>query len=157
MIHFASAPTKNALSILHTAMDEAIGFLTTDGTDMFEIICENSQRHFTHTGAVEMLRQLRTASSAEPLYRLTDYHWELLYDVLMYWATWDTSPLDTRRDLIDEMIDEYFWDTDFLLDADTMLDLTHEQKAQMGFSPETFGLTQGLLPSAEELAITLVE
>ena len=50
-----------------------------------------------------------------------------------------------------QFIDAYFWDTDFLTDAQMFSDLTPEAKQQLGFSREVFGVTQGLSPHPDEL------
>ena len=57
----------------------------------------------------------------------------------------------------DALIDTYFWDTDFLLDAESFARLSAEAKTNLGFSPSVFGVTQGLAPHPEELVLRRVE
>ncbi len=53
----------------------------------------------------------------------------------------------------DDLIDIYFYDTDFLIDADIMMNLGFEKRKEMGIHDETFGISQGLAPHPEELKI----
>jgi hypothetical protein len=47
----------------------------------------------------------------------------------------------------------YFWDTDFLLDAELFARLSPDEKARLGFSPSVFGVIQGLPPHPDELVL----
>ena len=55
------------------------------------------------------------------------------------------------------LIDTYFWDTDFLMDAESFARLSAEAKTNLGFSPSVFGVTQGLAPHPEELVLRRAE
>ena len=55
------------------------------------------------------------------------------------------------------LVDTYFWDTDFLLDAEGFTQLGPDQKASLGCSPSTFGVTQGLAPHPDELVLRRAE
>jgi hypothetical protein len=57
----------------------------------------------------------------------------------------------------DALIDTYFWDTDFLMDAESFARLSAEAKTNLGFSPNVFGVTQGLAPHPEELVLRRAE
>ena len=57
----------------------------------------------------------------------------------------------------DALIDTYFWDTDFLMDAESFARLSGEAKTNLGFSPSVFGVTQGLAPHPEELVLRRAE
>jgi len=48
---------------------------------------------------------------------------------------------------------DFFWDLDFLLDREGMERASEEHKQQLGFSPETFGVVQGLKPHPRELEL----
>jgi hypothetical protein len=57
----------------------------------------------------------------------------------------------------DALVDTYFWDTDFLMDAESFARLSAEAKTNLGFSPSVFGVTQGLAPHPEELVLRRAE
>ena len=167
MIRFSEQPDEIFLTILHEAMDEEQGYLehSPDDDGFFEASYPLSSRHFTLALACQTLEQLRTASEAEDLYQLTDYHWELLYEMLRGYSALfnDSSAVSVlpERYGIEEidfswMIQNFFWDTDFLMSAETMMALSMKDKAMMGLSQETFGLTQGLIPHPDELQLKIV-
>jgi len=54
-------------------------------------------------------------------------------------------------------MDPYFWDTDCLMDAESFAQLSAEAKTHLGFSPSVCGVTQGLAPHLEELALRRAE
>jgi hypothetical protein len=47
----------------------------------------------------------------------------------------------------------YFWDTDFLTDANVFGHLTPDAKHQLGFSREVFGVTHALASHPDELIL----
>jgi len=57
----------------------------------------------------------------------------------------------------DDLIAMYFYDTDFLFDADTVLQLGVDKRNVLGMHNETFGISQGLAPHTEELSIRLMD
>jgi hypothetical protein len=105
------------------------------------------------------------------LYYLNDYHYLLLYDTLSNLCDLHNDAVracETPKDieviakigdyfieelLFDELIDIYFFDTDFLFDAETMLQLGLKGRKEMTFNEETFSLSQGLPPHPDELKI----
>jgi hypothetical protein len=115
-------------------------------------------------------------------YMLTEYHWLLMYEclkTLIEVLNDDPLPslvgqlqtlvtaqdalylsLPTRAKRIagfhidfDALVDTYFWDLDFLLEAEHFTRLSPDQKASLGFSPSTFGVIQGLPPHPDELVL----
>jgi hypothetical protein len=57
--------------------------------------------------------------------------------------------------IFDDLIDIYFYDTDFLLNTDTVINLGFDNRKALGLNDETFGISQGLSPHPEELKIKL--
>jgi hypothetical protein len=53
----------------------------------------------------------------------------------------------------DVLIETYFWDTDFLMDAELFSRLSPDAKANLGFSASVFGVIQGLSPHPDELVL----
>lgn len=93
----------------------------------------------------------------------TDYHWLLLYEVLeVYSEGFNDMPhgrLCERFGIehIDFhlLIEMFFWDNDFL--GEEIPDLALETRQRLDISPETFGLTVGMKPHPEELALKVCE
>jgi hypothetical protein len=131
-----------------------------------------------HKTLLDLLEKL----DASELYVPTDYHWLLMYECLQAQiAIFNDEPgpsvvkrlrtLATDQDTsylrlpswstrtggvaIDfgQFIDAYFWDTDFLTDAQMFSDFTPEAKEQLGFNEEVFGVIQGIAPHPDELVL----
>ena len=127
---------------------------------------------------MDLLAKLRLPEE----YELTAYHWLLLYECLqMQIDVLNDMPLPglierlktlaTRQDALylslltgsqdvagfhidfDALIDRYFWDTDFLMDAELFSRLDANAKTNLGFSASVFGVVQGLSPHPEELVL----
>jgi hypothetical protein len=54
-----------------------------------------------------------------------------------------------------DLIDYFFWDIDFL--NDNLSTLSMEARQDLAVSPETFGLSMGMKPHPEELALQLCD
>jgi hypothetical protein len=137
---------------------------------------------FTRELAQSVLLELLEKLDAPELYVLTDYHWLLVYESLKeHIALFNDAPVPSVVKCLrtiasdqdtaylhlprqsrgkagvwidfDEFIDVYFWDTDFLTNAETFSDLSPEAKRQLGFSGEVFGVTQRLAPHPDELVL----
>jgi hypothetical protein len=54
-------------------------------------------------------------------------------------------------------VDTYVWDTAVLLDAEGLTPLGPDQKASLGCSPSTLGVTQGLAPHPDALVLRRAE
>jgi hypothetical protein len=131
---------------------------------------------------VDLVEKLRLPEEYVP----TDYHWLLMYECLegqIEALNDDPLPLlvnllttlATAQDTLyltlptrskggagfsidfDALVDMYFWDTDFLLDAEHFAQLDPDAKASLGFSPSAFGVTQGLAPHPDELVLRRTE
>ena len=171
MLRFEQRPDKVFLAILHAALEdtrqEIQDFIEDEDDD--DEAWRNWQpmvaRFFSPQAVVEQLDRLLTASEDHQLYQITDYHWLLIYNCLGRiceihndFAAQDPSgtclvgPYEIGSIDFDAIVDDFFWDTDFLMD-DTLLDVSSERRHQLGVSPETFGIAAGLLPHPSELEI----
>jgi len=141
---------------------------------------------FTRELARETLLDLLAKLQLPEEYVPTEYHWLLLYeclqvqievlnDMLLPSLVAPLTTLATAHDALylslptrakgvegfhidfDAPIDTYFWDTDFLMDAESFARLSAEAKTMLGFSPSVFGVTQGLAPHPEELVLRRAE
>ena len=85
MLYFARKPDLVFTAILHTALEsegESIKSFVNNDLDLWEACYPESSRYFTATSSFDVLTQLFCASRDPIVYRLTDYHWLLLYEVL---------------------------------------------------------------------------
>ena len=137
---------------------------------------------FTPALARETLLDLVAKLRLPEEYVPTEYHWLLMYECLQYQIevlddmlisdlVEQLKTLATEQDAgylslstcaqgvddfhidFDKLVDRYFWDTDFLLEAESFARLGPDAKANLGFSPGVFGVTQRLAPHPDELVL----
>jgi len=187
MLRFSDQLTPAATAIfvmcLDLAADEVIDM---DRSEAWQEAYPLSATCFTPELAratlVDLVEKLRLPEEYVP----TNYHWLLMYECLQsQLARLNEAPLTplvnlltalaTAQDALyltlparakdgagfsidfDALVDMYFWDTDFLLDAEQFARLDPAAKAHLGFSPSVFGVTQGLAPHPDELILRRAE
>jgi hypothetical protein len=168
MLRFAQPPDAVFLAILHDALEDLQETLTDLEAEDWPALYPLAARCFSPDLARTTLAQLLTASRAPALYQLTDYHWLLLYDGLRVYCTvhndyageastqtLPVGPYQIGPINFDAVVDQYFWDTDFLLDGSTLASLSPEGRKTMDVADEVFGIAQGLPPHPDELKLTL--
>jgi len=135
-------------------------------------------RELARATLLAMLEKLQCPEEYIP----TDYHWLLLYECLQIQlsvlndialpclieqlqgaAHADDTPYlsfpGTSQGCagchidFDALVDRYFWDTDFLLDAEPFAQLDADSKKMLGFTEGLFGVVHGLLPHPDELVL----
>ncbi len=169
MLRFATKTDGVFTAILHDSLEDmrdTLADLDTDADDFWTAQYPNATLCFTVGSAVFTLDQLLTASRDLQAYRLTDYHWLLIYDCLRVYCDihndnakeapqgalpvgpYRIGPID-----FDALVDLYFWDTDFLVDHATLAGLGPEGRESMDISNEVFGIAHGLPPHPQELKI----
>jgi hypothetical protein len=131
---------------------------------------------------IDLVAKLRLPEAYVP----TEYHWLLMYECLKALVeVLNDAPLPalvaqlttlaTAHDALylslptraknvagfhidfDALVDTYFWDTDFLMDAELFARLGPDEKASLGLSPSVFGVVQGLSPHPDELVLRKAE
>ncbi len=133
--------------------------------------CPAMAKVFTPSLARTTLLKLRKCLDRPEIYSLNNYHYLLLFDAIAYYADIhnDMIPMAESRGErkeasfvdpfyietidVDGLLGLYFFDTDFLTDAETMLNVPDWFRAS--YSPETFGLSLGMLPHDEELELKI--
>ena len=164
MLRFQYPPNSISLDILHRAIEAALGWLERTEYDQEAFshsYCQSAQC-FHPKLAQKTLKQLLRASKAKSLYQLTDYHWLLLYEVLWrFCELFNDDPQEIAPTLakqhgineIDfhEIIDWYFWDTDFLASPDDLINIGEDGRKQMDFGEEAFGVVQRWVPHPQEI------
>jgi hypothetical protein len=131
MLYFRRKPDPVFTAILHSALEsegERIKGFTDDDLDSWEGCYPHSSRYFTAAAATEVVTQLYCASRDPIIYRFTDYHGLLLYEVLENFCVIhnDLAPEAPKGwrpvggyQLLEidflALVELYFWDTDFLI------------------------------------------
>ena len=135
-------------------------------------------RELARATLLDMLEKLQCPEEYIP----TDYHWLLLYECLQIQLSvlndmslpclieqlqgvihaddvpYLSFPGTARSSAgchidFEALVDTYFWDTDFLLDAETFTRLDADAKKNLGFTEGLFGVVQGLSPHPDELVL----
>src|SRR5215471_2716860 len=174
-----AAATEIVISCLEIAADMAVDF---DPPEAWRDVYSLSAECFTSTLARETLLDLLGKLRLPEAYVPTEYHWLLMYeclqvqievlnDMLLPCLVEQLQLLATVQDAVylslptrakdgagvhidfDALIDTYFWDTDFLMDAELFSRLGPDAKANLGFSASVFGVVQGLSPHPDELVL----
>lgn len=179
MLRFQRPPDAVFQAILRDSLDFSIDFIDilTENNEHDEprareemkADCPAMAKVFTPSLARNTLWNLRKRLDRPEIYSLNNYHYLLLFDVIAYYADIhndtvamsETGEERTEAIFVDPfyiesidvvgLLDLYFFDTDFLTDAETMLNIP--DWFRQSYSPETFGLSQGMLPHAEELEL----
>jgi hypothetical protein len=187
MLRFASSLTAAAtelfVSCLAIAADVVVDL---DRLDEWREAYPLSAACFTPELARETFLDLVAKLRLPEAYVPTEYHWLLMYECLqglievlnddpLPSLVAQLTTLATAQDALylslparakdvagfhidfDALVDTYFWDTDFLLDAETVAQLGADAKARLGFSASVFGVTQGLAPHPDELVLRRAE
>jgi hypothetical protein len=179
-----AAATAIVVACLEIASDEIVDLY--DSHEAWRDAYPLSATCFTPELARETLVDLVAKLRLPEEYVPTEYHWLLMYeclqgqiealnDALLLDLVEELTTLATTQDALylslptrakgvagffidfDALVDTYFWDTDFLLDAERFAQLDADAKANLGFSPSTFGVTQGLAPHPDERVLRRAE
>ena len=164
MLRFQYPPDSIFLDILHSAIEGFLGDLELTEYDQeeFSNSYPESAKCFHPKLAHKTLKQVLRGSQAKSLYQLTDFHWLLLYEVLWkFCVLFNDEPEEIAPALEEkygfckigfyEIIDLFFWDTDFLFSPDDLIDIGKFNRDQLGVGKETFGVVQRMAPHPEEL------
>ena len=123
-----------------------------------------------------MLKEMLICLEKPQLYYLNDYHYLLLYDTISTQCELHNGAVKAAGNkkeriemakmtggyyieelLFDEIVDIYFYDIDFLLHPEETFQLGMEGRKSMDISDNTFSISQGLAPHAEELSLIVHE
>ena len=183
MLRFAcpltAAATEIFVSCLELASDQVIDIAPPEAwREAYPRAATCFTRELARETLVDLLAKLRLPEEYVP----TEYHWLLLYECLQVQIevlndmplpllVKQLTTLATAQDAVylslptraksvagfhidfDALIDAYFWDIDFLMDAELFSRLTPDAKANLGFSASVFGVVQGLSPHPDELVL----
>jgi hypothetical protein len=183
MLRFAASLTPAATALVVSCLEIAADVvIDIDPAEEWREAYPRAATCFTPALARATLLDLVAKLRLPEAYVPTEYHWLLMYECLQALIeVLNDDPLPSLVELLttlataqdalylslpspakgvagfsidfDALVDMYFWDTDFLLDAELFAQLTPEAKASLGFSPSAFGVTQGLAPHPDELVL----
>lgn len=120
-------------------------------------------RFFTRTQLIRLVERLLAASRDEHRwYRLTDYHWLVLYSCLHLYCdlhnddatgTGDrVGPYEIEAIDFDAIVDQFFFDTDFLM-GPLLLEAEEKAPGQLLATHEAWKIAARLKPAAKELRL----
>lgn len=125
---------------------------------------------FTPYSAVVTLEELLVANETSTVYRLTDYHWLLLYECLKNYCVWHNDQVHDgsvpftilggyRFGLVDfeTMTDRYFWDQEFMELLYANAAEPDECSGGGNTDSSDLDLSYGLRPHPRKLKLTLVK
>ena len=181
MLRFQRPPDAVFQAILRESLDCSIGFIEVlmDKNEYDEALASEDMdvvypalaKVFTPSLALDTLQNLKRRLDRPEIYQLNDYHYRLLFDVMAYFSEIHNGMVamsgsrEERKEMsfvdpfyiesidIDGIVELYFFDIDFMTDAETMLNIPDWFRDT--YSPEAFGLSQGMLPHAEELELNV--
>jgi hypothetical protein len=180
MLRFQSHPDKIFTAILKDGIElmidefnNALYFAKSyeEVNDDLYAVLPNALKVFKPKTALSTLKDMLDCLGKPQLYQLNDYHYLLLYDTLSNLcdlhndAVRDCETEEDRKQLsqigdyfieellFDELIDLYFYDTDFLLNPEDVFQMGMDVRKGLDVSDETYAIGQGLAPHPEELEL----
>ncbi len=182
MLRFQSHPDKIFMAILTASMEMMVDQIrellavhrkNDPGAGTLESLMPNAAGVFVPETALKTLKRMLHCHKGPGIYYLNDYHYLLLHDTLEYFCdvhndmvriapneyeknkTARLAGFHVEEIIFDDLIDIYFFDIDFLMDENVVMDLGVDKRKVLGMRKETFGISQGLAPHPEELAVRI--
>ena len=174
MLYFQTKPDPVFLAILHQALDTELNEVTRISVekdfDVWEAEYSQISSMFTPYSALVTLEQLLATSKDSMVYRLTDFHWLLLYECLKNYCAIHNDMAREEPDGclpvggyrlreidFEDLAVLYFWDTDFLL-LPTQGEAATIYSSYLCEGTETsIDLTSGIHPLPTELKLIPVD
>ena len=165
MLRFARRPDKVFHSILDAALEFVLDHLRDEYTSDDMLPLDTCVQTIDRPRLTREVEKLREAHNSPKAFMPTEYHFLILYEVLESFIAlrndghigrevWHSfAGVGIAEVHWDEVLDLYFWDTDFLLSADDINALSESQKEMMGFTETTFGAANKLPPHDDELVL----
>lgn len=165
MLRFACKPDKVFFGILSEALALILDQLREEFVDDDMVPLTKSLSIMGRELLTAEVAKLSDAHHSPKVFMPTDYHFLILYEILEWFIEIyndDPSAVGSRGSFagvrvgqidLGGVLDTYFWDTDFLFDADALNALSGTGKEMMGFRDATFGAVNKLAPHDDELAL----
>lgn len=169
MLRFASRPDKAFSEIVTESLALPLDILEDENQaedDAMSCFDPRLAAMFTCAELAHEVKRLSEAHEAEILYMPTEYHWLILADILKTGIEMHNQMVDKfgPRKIgsvllgeidFDAVADIYFWDTDFLVEAEAFNAMDAETKRQMQFSDGTFGVVNRMRPHLADLEMAV--
>ncbi len=124
-------------------------------------------RFFTRDEARVQLAQLLRALRDQSLYRITDYHWLILYVALNVFTDLHNDddlgrhgrvgPYTIDEIDFDYILDVFFFDTDFLFGPELLVEHPTKLEVVPGVTPQARKIAAGIKPDPDDLELTAIE
>ncbi len=129
---------------------------------------EQTEKIFSRKELLSQGEKLLNAHKSKKLFRLTDYHFLILYNIISQAVSFHNDPIGKKEEALfsylkikiidmDILTSSYFWDTDFFIPPDNFNKIPAEEKERLGFSEETFDVIHCLKPHPDEIKLSIVE
>lgn len=138
-----------------------------DDDDVMSNFYEQTSKVFNRKELLSQIKKLLTAHKSNKLFRVTDYHFLILHDVIFTAVCLHNDFVQSECALFCDLkiknidfgcvVDIFFWDEDFLISSDIFDNLPSDAKRSLNFSEETFGVVHGLKPHHEELKLKAIK
>lgn len=166
MLFFAEKPDIAFHKIVQYSLEIASENLKEeylDDDDVMSNFYEQTSRVFNRKELLSQIKDILTAHTSNKLFRLTDYHFLILHDVIYTAVCLHNDFAQSGEALFSDLeikhidfgciADIFFWDEDFLISSDIFDNLLPDAKSSLNFSEETFGVVHGLKPHPEEVKL----
>ncbi len=168
MLRFASRPDPAFAAFLDASLEDEIDQLRDPETSYDDVLVNYSSQTraiFARRELLAELERLLESHRSPALYKIGDYHFLILHDVLQMHTEIHNDSLDLSGGMrrygpvtlgrIDfgAVLDHYFLDTDFLFAPEVLGDMDEQTKRAMDFEEETWGVVHRLKPHPEELSM----
>ena len=160
MISWASKPDP----VFNDIISKALGFYKDAVKE--NLFDDGSIKIFGQIGLTIELVKIINAHNSKSTFEVTAYHFLILYEALAFYCDIFNDGVFGEVSLggirpsklnFDEIVDIYFFDTDFLMDQEIVNGLSIDQKENMDLSPVVFSIANNLTPHADELNISVTD
>ena len=180
MLRFQNYPDKIFMAILTAGMEMMIDQIrellavhrkNEEGAITLASLMPNAAGVFVPETALKTLKKMLQCHTGPGLYYLNDYHYLLLYDTLESFCNLHNdmvriapnareknrasriAGVHIEKINFDDLVDIYYFDIDFLMDKDVVMNLGLDMRKGLGIQDETFAISQELAPHPDELAV----
>lgn len=168
MLRFASKPDPVFQSIVTVSieyniedMEEEPKLYPDEDIDTLSY-CGRLNDCFLREELIGYAKELLAAHKSDKLFQINDYHFLALYEFLGYAIDMHNERIEDGKEGLfvdppvgmvdfDAIVDGYFWDVDFFLEAELYDSLNPVEKGHAMFDDVLFGLVHHLKPHPQEM------
>jgi len=171
MLYFASKPDRMFNDIIRKSLELSIDELKDPDMEDWDVLScylDQTVNIFERKELLEVYEKLLDAHLSLALYKVTDYHFLLLFDSILQAVEYHNDMWRNERKCLftgtavheidmDSISDIFFWDTDFLIDSGDFDSMAPDVKQKLCVNKELFGVVHGMKPHAEEISISVMD